>query len=326
MADKKVTLSVVLISWNQLDFLRRLVRQMLDQDYDPADYEVIIVDDGSADGTQEWLQEQADPRLVILLSKDMCGRSTSRNRGVLKARGKIIVMLDGDHTVNRDFLSIHAARHREKLCAIVGKSDFADHPDFVALNHYLNNGGAVKLPHDAPLPGRYFLTRNCSVPKEILLKIGLFDDRYHVWGGEDLDIGAKIEDAGIPIYGESNALAVHHHLRPLHDLLDNLYEYGRLGVPHILDRHPRMFQELNLDRLLPNPFEGDRFSNLQRLLHRLFMLLPFYVCIKFIANLFRRHKLPRWIFDYLHLRQYGFGYIASLKSNKTSADRDGNTY
>jgi len=312
MADKEMTLSVVLISWNHLDFLKRLVQQMLDQDYNHDNYEIIIVDDGSKDGSQEWLQEQNNPRLIVLLSNDLCGRSTSRNRGIKKARGKIIVMVDGDHTVNRDFLSIHAGRHREKYCAIVAKSDFVDHPDFLALNNYLNSGGAAKLSPDTPLPGRYFLTRNCSVPKDVLLKIGLFDDRYKVWGGEDLDIGARIEDTNIPIYGEPNALAIHHHLRPINGLLEILYEYGRLGIPYVLDRHPRMFRELNLDRVLPNPYDKNRFSPFVRILHQLSMISPLYQSIKLIANIFRRRKLPRWIFDYLHLRQYSHGYMASL--------------
>lgn len=313
MADKELTLSVVLISWNHLDFLKRLISQMLDQDFDPADYEVIVVDDGSEDGTQEWLKQQTDSRIIVLLSQDKCGRSTSRNRGIRAARGKIIVMVDGDHTVNRDFLSLHAERHRQKHCAIVGKSDFVDHPDFVALNHYLNNGGAAKLPPDTPLPGRYFLTRNCSVPKSVLLQIGLFDDRYVVWGGEDLDIGARIEDAGVPLYGEPRALAIHHHLRPLNSLLSNLYEYGRLGIPYILERHPRMFRELNLDRLLANPYEKNRFPAFVRLCNRGLMLGPVYYLFRMIANILHRHRLPRWIFDYLHLRQYSSGYIASLK-------------
>ena len=69
MAESPLTLSVVVISFNQADFLKRLVGQLLAQDYDPAAYEIIVVDDGSIDGSREWLRAQHEPRLKSALRR-----------------------------------------------------------------------------------------------------------------------------------------------------------------------------------------------------------------------------------------------------------------
>lgn len=301
-------LSVVVISFNQRAFIERLVAQLLDQDFEADEYEVIVVECASTDGTFEWLKQQTDARIIPLILPAKCNRSFARNRGIEVARGEVVVMIDGDHTVNRNFLSVHWQAHQGRECAIVGKSDFADHPDYVAINFYLNGGGAAKLPLNEPLPGRYFLTRNCSVPKHALLSIGLFDESFDLWGGEDLDLGVRIENASIPIYGEPRVLAIHHHFRGIHELLENLKLYGRDGVPLLVQKHPRLFRELNLDRLFSNPFEQNRFSTFYRTIMRMLCSAPVYEPCKWLAHAFRNKKLPRVLFDYLHLRQYAYGF------------------
>ncbi|HEY3294278.1 MAG TPA: glycosyltransferase [bacterium] len=315
MAEPELTLSVVVISFNQKDFLQRLVGQLLEQDYDPARYEIIVVDDGSTDGSREWLKSVGDARMKPVFGETNLGRSASRNSGIRAAGGRIIVMIDGDHTIQPDFLSIHAARHRRERCVIVGKSDFVEHPDFRALNSYLNGSGAKKLPLDARLPGRYFLTRNCSVPRDLLIEVGLFDETFTAWGGEDLDLGVRLEMSGVPIYGEPRALAIHHHLRPLNDLLRNMRVYGRGGIPILLARHPQLFTELNLHRVLPAP-NGPQSSVGSRWGMRLLLTPVPYVTVRWLANRLRRRRLPRSLLDYLHFRQYVCGYMDYLKSHE----------
>ncbi len=301
MDQRQPFLSVVVISWNQREFLQRLVGQLRDQDYPRDRYEIVVVDDGSTDGSREWLKSLPANDVKTVFGPSERGRSASRNAGIRVACGDVVVMLDGDHTIQQNYLTIHAERHARERCVIVGKSDFIDHPDFRALNHYLNGGGATKLPANAKLPGRYFLTRNCSVPRDLLMDIGLFDETFTAWGGEDLDLGVRLEQTGVPIYGESRCLAMHHHLRPLDDLLRNLYVYGHDSIPILLQRHPQLYRELNLHRA-------------QRLIYRMLMISPVYRVVRAVAKLLRRRQLPRFVFDYLHLRQYSRGYRDALRA------------
>ncbi|MBU0508476.1 glycosyltransferase [bacterium] len=325
MDRTKPTLSVVVISWNQFAHIRRLVTELLDQDYETDRYEIIVVDDGSTDGTREWLRSVSNERIRPIFGDRHGGRAASRNRGIKVASGNIVVMIDGDHSVERDFLAIHASRHASERCVIVGKSEFEDHPDSRALNHYLNNGGAAKLSLGSRLPGRYFLTRNCSVPTDLLLEIGLFDERFNVWGGEDLDLGMRLEETATPIYGETRCLAVHHHLRPLHELLRNLLTYGKECLPLLLARHPRLFYELNLDRTFSLLNMRSRYSVFYRGAFRLLMYSPVCFVFRFLVVALRRHHLPRIVFDYLHLRQYTRGYMSYLATAKEKK-RSGGTH
>jgi glycosyltransferase involved in cell wall biosynthesis len=311
MAVAAVTLSVVVVSRNQRESLERLVTQLLNQDCDSENCEIIIVDDESSDGTREWLMSCRDARIKPQINKICVGRAAARNQGIRAASGGLIVMIDGDHTIQSDFLRLHAAWHKTQTCAVIGKSLYEELPDNFALYHYLNGGGASKLPPESPLPGRYFQSGNCSIPKSVLINLGMFDERFTAWGGEDLDLGARIEDAGIPIFADRAMTAIHHHRRSLNDLLLNLYEYGARGIPIILSKHPRMFCELNLDRILPNPYEPNRFSPFTRAWFRLLMSAPVYQLILLKAKILRRIRLPRILFDYLHLRQYGRGFMES---------------
>lgn len=302
-----------------------LIEQLLEQDYDEAAYEVLIVDDGSTDGTRDYLKALQSENLRVLFGDRNQGRAVSRNRGISAATGDIIIMIDGDHTVKQDYLSVHARRHEKERCVIVGKSVFAPRSDLNALNHYLNHCGAEKLPVAQPIPGRYFLTRNCSLPRELLISVGMFDEAFKVWGGEDLDLGVRLQDSGVPIYGEPMALAIHHHHRSVRDLMRQQFVYGRDSIPLLLKKHNKLFYELNLDRWLSIKTNPSRFSAVYRLWIRLSFLPIFYYPLLYIAICFGRFKLPRIVFDYLHLRQYSKGYRKHMcQSRKGDVPHGGN--
>jgi glycosyltransferase involved in cell wall biosynthesis len=315
MVERELTLSIVVISWNQQAEIKRLVGQLLDQDYPASHYEIVIVDDGSTDGTREWLKELHSPRVKAILGEVDRGRAASRNAGIRAAQFDIVIMIDGDHTIERDFLLRHVDRHRHQRCAVVGRSQFADHEEYRAINAYLNESGAAKLPPETKLPGRYFLTRNCSIPRDVLEIVGDFDERFTSWGGEDLDLGIRIEEAGIPIYGEPRALAWHHHWRPVRALLANMNSYGRDAVPILLEKHPQLFAELNLDHVLT--WGGrSRYSFIHRFIMRVLLSAPISWTLRTLVQVLKDHRLPRWLFDYLHFRAYARGFMDRLRSGK----------
>jgi glycosyltransferase involved in cell wall biosynthesis len=307
-------LSVIIVSWNQLHCLRRLIPQLLAQNPAADSYEIIIVDDGSTDGTVDWLSSFDSRRVRVVNLVENLGRSAARNSGIREAKGELLVMIDGDHEVRRDFLRAHLDRHADERCVVVGESDYADYASCRALNHYLNGCGAVKLPAGSRLPGRYFLTRNCSLPRDVFSEIGIFDEHFTVWGGEDLDLGVRIEKAGVTILAEPRARALHNHQRHLKSHLENIFTYGRDSIPLLLQKHPSLFAELNLDRTLSNPYGEGRFGWTYRLLMRFIMSAPFYYAARLLASGLMRFRAPRVLFDYLHLRQYSRGYEAHLKS------------
>jgi glycosyltransferase involved in cell wall biosynthesis len=96
--------AVVLPTYNRLRTLPRAVASVLAQDM--ADFELIVVDDGSSDGTGAWLAAQTDPRLRVIAPGRNQGVSVARNLGLAAARASVVAFLDSDDVYRPDRLSV----------------------------------------------------------------------------------------------------------------------------------------------------------------------------------------------------------------------------
>ncbi|MDM5436308.1 glycosyltransferase [Bacillus hominis] len=103
--------SVVIAAYNEEKVITKTIRSILDSDY--REFEVIVVDDGSKDGTSKVIQEafHKHPK-VCLIQKENGGKSSAMNLGFQKSRGEIIVTLDADTIIAQDAISL-MIRHFE---------------------------------------------------------------------------------------------------------------------------------------------------------------------------------------------------------------------
>lgn len=85
--------SIVLPTYNRLDLLRQALASIRAQTY--TDYEIVVVDDGSTDGTRAWMEANPNDTLVYLRQEN-AGVSTARNAGIRAARGELLAFLDDD--------------------------------------------------------------------------------------------------------------------------------------------------------------------------------------------------------------------------------------
>src|SRR6266536_3253697 len=90
--NRTVEFSVVIPTYNRLDFLKEAIRSVWDQTH--ADYEIIVVDDGSTDGTMDYLVSLG--ALVKTLHQEHRGPAAARNLGVSQAAGTYVAFLDSD--------------------------------------------------------------------------------------------------------------------------------------------------------------------------------------------------------------------------------------
>lgn len=95
------TVSIVMPCFNARPHLSASVGSVLAQS--SADWEIVAVDDGSQDGTLEWLQAQTDPRIRWITQTNQ-GVSAARNAGIALARGQFLAFLDADDTWSPEFL------------------------------------------------------------------------------------------------------------------------------------------------------------------------------------------------------------------------------
>jgi GT2 family glycosyltransferase len=98
---KTPEVSVIMPCFNAMAHLPASIGSVLAQTF--VDWELIVVDDGSSDGTQHWLQAQTDPRLRIISQVNQ-GVSKARNTGLAQATGRYVAFLDADDTWKADCL------------------------------------------------------------------------------------------------------------------------------------------------------------------------------------------------------------------------------
>lgn len=204
--------SIVIPSYNRKHMLGQCLDAVLRQDY--ADYEVIVVDDGSTDGTGALVQ-QLYPKVVYIRQPHNQGPAVARNRGIKAASGSIIAFTDDDCQVPVDWLHtlLNAFERYPGIGAVGGiqeppaatqqRSILARYERFVT--HKVYGVGSVDLVAQ-PAPGG---TNNLAIRKDILRRVGGFDESFSVAAGEDADLLQRIAYLGYETV--SIPLRVTHH-------------------------------------------------------------------------------------------------------------------
>jgi glycosyltransferase involved in cell wall biosynthesis len=204
-------LSVVIPTYNRLPILRKCLLALERQRLEPPvrGYEVVLVDDGSTDDTVRWLDAHATqlPH-VRLIRQEHGGPAEGRNRGVEAARGEVIVFIDSDLVVTDGFLLCHARalehhwrRRGDRLCftygAVINTANFED---------------PTSEPHKpTDLSWAYFATGNVAIDRQLLLRSGLFDTSFRLYGWEDLELGERLRRQGVRLIRCPEAVGYHWH-------------------------------------------------------------------------------------------------------------------
>jgi glycosyltransferase involved in cell wall biosynthesis len=255
-----VFFSVVIPTYNRKPILekclRALERQRLGKQSLIAGYEIVLVDDGSTDGTLEWLAENsADFPHVRSFSQDHQGPAAARNLGVEQAKGDTIIFIDSDLVVTENFLQAHAD------ALVQGQDKLGS--DRVFTYGWVINTCNFNNPTSEPykitdFSAAYFATGNVAISKHWLEKAGLFDTRFQLYGWEDLELGVRLKQLGLKLIKCPAAVGYHWHppfnLEQVPRLVEKEIQRGRMGVL-FYQKHPTwevrmMIQMTLLHRLL----------------------------------------------------------------------------
>jgi GT2 family glycosyltransferase len=241
-------LSVVIPTYNRLETLTVVIPKLLAGDMRADRYEIIVADSHSTDGTAEFLAEIAlkHPN-VRHLPGPYTGRASARNAGIAAACGEIVLFTDSDIIASPDLLTQHLSRHRrEKGIAVVGMEIQVD-----TLEEYERKRGnalARKPLHGTRskrLSWLYFLTGNASLRRADLLYVGSFDEAFTGYGHEDLELGYRLEKAGIRIVYEPRAVNYHWQYIPFSEQKEKMKLAGRSTV-RFHRKHPDPMVSLRL--------------------------------------------------------------------------------
>ena len=185
--ENKYKISVVIPTLNRINTLQRALDSVINQTYKPA--EIIVVDNGSSDGTLKFLREQY-PKITIL-TENKIGVSSARNKGIKKSINQWIALLDSDDAWHPRKLEVQTSMLDSAL-----KEYSLIHTDEV----WFRNNKHINQMKKHKKQGGYIFERCLSLccispssvlfKKNILDKVGLFDESLPVC--EDYDMWLKI--------------------------------------------------------------------------------------------------------------------------------------
>jgi glycosyltransferase involved in cell wall biosynthesis len=238
--------SIVVPTRNKASRLRPTLACLAEQRLPASAMEVVLVDDGSVDNTQEVVAEAEERLPLRVVSGPGAGRAAARNRGATHSRGEYLVFLDDDILVAPDFVAAHLAAARKnrfvhgplrelasaehlvaelaeaspnEVCArrdavLAGTAGRRHRLFSNALERAVAALATGEVPDVAPWLGS--VGANVGVHRTAWQAVGGFDEGFGTtWGCEDLEFGLRLHLAGLRRTFEERARGIHlTHRRP----------------------------------------------------------------------------------------------------------------
>jgi glycosyltransferase involved in cell wall biosynthesis len=188
-------ISVVIPVYRDAVRARSLVQSLHTQDLPPGQaLEIIVVDDGSGDGSEDVLQQCANERVrVITLARNM-GRSAARNAGAELARGEFLAFIDCDcQPTDASFLAAHLTQLGKDCIATCGPVTGDGNGFWSRYQREASDRRARQHAQGQQFSGS---SQNFAVRGDAFFHVGGFDIRYKTYGFEDRDLFARLAKLG----------------------------------------------------------------------------------------------------------------------------------
>ena len=232
--------SVIIPTHNRANILGRALDAVLAA-LDAAAFsaEILVVDDGSDDGTPDLLEalRRSWPGLVVLTQPNR-GQAVARNLAFSRATGRLFVLLGDDIVPEPGFFTSHweafTACDRPETFAAIGHTDW--HPEVARtpFREWSNDCGLQfgygLIAGRADLDFRFFYTSNLSFSRALYDRCGGFDERFREYGWEDVELGFRYQAAGMSLRYLPAAQARHLHPLTLRDFCARRIATGRSAV------------------------------------------------------------------------------------------------
>ena len=227
-------ISVIVPVRNEAATIRQTLGQLLDQQYDPRRYEVIVVDGQSDDGTPQLVAELAERyENVHLYANPRRLSSAARNIGIQHARGDVVVIVDGHCEIeDRQYLGKLAAAFETSGADCLGRPQPLDVTDATPLQRAIAAARASRLGHHPESfiyssQPQFVPAKSVAVAyrREVFDRVGLFDERFDAH--EDGELNYRCDLAGLRCYFTPEIAVKYHPRGTLRGLFRQMIRYGR---------------------------------------------------------------------------------------------------
>lgn len=242
--------SVIVVTLNEEKNILPCLQSLLKQDIPKEDYEILVVDGGSTDKTQENVEEIAKQHSSLkLLVKENGSITTCRNIGIKFAQHEYIAFTDADCVVPEDWLKrlFHGySRHtvgNPKLAGVGGANISPENGNSfqqaigIAFNSFLGSLGSIQAARMKKEKPVFSISCSNSLHrKKILEEVGMFSEDLGNQG-EDWDLGVKLEKKGYVVYGLKDSFVWHNFRATPAAFWKNMVFYGD-GRIRLTKKHP----------------------------------------------------------------------------------------
>ena len=241
-------LSVIIPTFNRRALIEQTLPTVLDQTYPADEYEVIVVVDGSTDGTAAALQRMSSSVRLIVIEQENRGQAAARNAGLRIASGELVLFLDDDLFCGRTLVAEHIAAHPDDNSLVFGPILVSPQsPETLAtkwmrsitqewLSRLEREG--VRWPDDAVMA-------NSSLRRDILITLGGFDEIFFR-ALEDVELGRRLWKTGLGFKYCPTLLTYQLYMKSTDDVV--LHDTPLYGTKEVLlcRKHPEFFRHSSL--------------------------------------------------------------------------------
>ena len=303
-----VNISVIIPTFNRKEALDKCLKALACQDI-AGEYEVIVIDDGSTDGTAELMQATRNnyPLSLQYYRQSHRGPAAARNYGIRKASGEILLFIGDDIIAGspaflHEHLSWHLDRYKEPEMAVLGYTTWSPELEISPYMQWLETGGA-QFSYSSIGSGtftdfRRFYTSNISL-KRMFLGEDLFDEHFPYAAYEDNELGYRLARRGLRIVHNRQALAYHYHPIKLVNYCKRAFLTGKSAVI--------------LSGIHPELTKRSSDPNWKRIMKRIMfnsVTMPFWLYIGQYCE--RRYKLPL-LYSTLYSHYFWEGFNQKIK-------------
>ncbi len=178
--------SIIIATRDRAHYVERALASLDGQRAAPP-FEVIVVDNGSSDGTRAIVERASSTfhMPVTYVWEAQPNRGKARNRGIAVAQGSYVLFCDDDVCLPEGWVAAHAAAHRPGDATVVNGP-------IVNVDSYATR----PRPQLAHYSGAFLCTCNASVERNALLEVGGFDEAFDLYGWEDTELGLRLRERG----------------------------------------------------------------------------------------------------------------------------------
>jgi GT2 family glycosyltransferase len=225
--------NVILPTYNRLARLKQVLAAFEQQQYPRDQFSIIVVSDGSTDGTDEYKRNIVSPLEIKFISQKNAGPAAARNNGIANADGEYILFIDDDVIPTPTLIAEHMRRHAEQenivvLGPMLTPNDFHLSPWVAWEQAMLEKQYRPMRKGEWEATPRQFYTGNTSLARKFLVTVGGFDERFR--RAEDVELAYRLQSHGVSFAFTPEAIGYHYAERSFRSWLETPYAYGRNDV------------------------------------------------------------------------------------------------